>query len=56
MSADAKTGTILDRILEARRAAFQHRQKCVPLPVLKMAVAKNDPPRDFVAGGIKRAQ
>jgi len=49
MSADAKTGTILDRIVEARRAAFQHRQKSLPLPVLKMAVAKNDPPRDFAA-------
>lgn len=49
MSADAKTGTILDRIVEARRAAFHHRQKSVPLPVLKMAVKKNDPPRDFAA-------
>ncbi len=49
MSADAKTGTILDRIVEAHRAAFQHRQKTVPLPVLKMAVAKNDRPRDFAA-------
>lgn len=49
MSADAKTGTILDRIVEARRAAVHHRQKSVPLPVLKMAVAKNDPPRDFAA-------
>lgn len=47
MCANAKTGTILDRIVKARRAAFQHRQKTVPLPVLKMAVAKNDPPRDF---------
>lgn len=49
MSTDAKTGTILDRIVEARRAAVHHRQKSVPLPVLKMAVAKNDPPRDFAA-------
>jgi indole-3-glycerol phosphate synthase len=49
MSADAKTGTILDRIVEARRAAFQHRQKSLPLPVLKMAVARNEPPRDFAA-------
>ena len=49
MSADNNTGTILDHIVEVRRAAFQHRQKSVPLPVLKMAVAKNDPPRDFAA-------
>jgi indole-3-glycerol phosphate synthase len=49
MSTDAKTGTILERIVEARRAAFQHRMKTVPLPVLKMAVAKNDAPRDFAA-------
>lgn len=49
MAANVKTGTILDRIVEARRAAFQHRMKVLPLPVLKMAVAKNDPPRDFAA-------
>ena len=49
MCADAKTGTILDRIVEARRAAFQHRRKTVPLPVLKMAIAKNEAPRDFAA-------
>lgn len=49
MAPEVKTGTILDRIVEARRASFQHRMKVVPLPVLKMAVAKNDPPRDFAA-------
>jgi indole-3-glycerol phosphate synthase len=49
MSADTKTGTILDRIVEARRAAFQHRQRVLPLPVLKIAVQKNPPPRDFAA-------
>ena len=53
MSPDAKTGTILDRVVEARRVAFQRRQKTVPLPVLKMAVAKNDPPREFGAALVR---
>ena len=42
-------GTILDRIVEARRAAVEHRKKVVPLPVLKLAVKRNAPPRDFAA-------
>jgi len=49
MSGDVKTGTILDRIVEARRAAFRHRMRVLPLPVLKMAAARNDSPRDFSA-------
>ena len=49
MSADVKTGTILDRIVESRRAAFSKRMRTVPLPVLKMAVEKNDKARDFSA-------
>lgn len=44
-----KTGTILDRIVEARRAAVEHRQKVVPLPALRMAVKRNKPARDFAA-------
>ncbi len=44
-----KTGTILDRIVEARRGAVEHRKQVVPLPVLKMAVKRNEPPRDFAA-------
>lgn len=47
MCAEARTGTMLDRIVEARRASFQHRQRVLPLPVLRMAVQKNPPPRDF---------
>jgi indole-3-glycerol phosphate synthase len=47
MAGDLKTGTLLDRIVEARRAAYQHRMKSLPLPVLKMAVRKNPGPRDF---------
>ncbi len=53
MAAHTKTGTILDRIVEARRAAVAHRQKVVPLPVLKMAAKRNTQPRDF-AGAISR--
>lgn len=53
MQAQPKTGTILDRIVEARRAAVEHRQKVVPLPVLKLAVKRNEPPRDF-AGAISQ--
>ena len=49
MQAQPKTGTILDRILEARRAAVEHRRKVVPLPVLKLTVKRNEPPRDFAA-------
>ena len=49
MKAEAQTGTILDRIVEARRASVGKRQRLVPLPVLKMAVAKAAPPRDFAA-------
>jgi indole-3-glycerol phosphate synthase len=49
VQAQPKTGTILDRIVEARRAAVEHRQKVVPLPVLKLTVKRNDPPRNFAA-------
>lgn len=49
MGVHTHTGTILDRIVEARRAAVGHRQKAVPLPVLKLAVKRNELPRDFPA-------
>jgi len=47
MDAEVKTGSILDRIVEARRIAFQHRMRVLPLPVLRMAVEGSEPPRDF---------
>jgi indole-3-glycerol phosphate synthase len=53
VQAQPKTGTILDRIVEARRAAVEHRQRVVPLPVLKLAVKRNEPPRNF-AGAISQ--
>ncbi len=49
MTALTKTGTILDRIVEARRERLVIDQRRVPLPVLKMAARKADPPRDFAA-------
>jgi indole-3-glycerol phosphate synthase len=49
VAAHTNTGTILDRIVEARRTAVAHRQRVVPLPVLKMAAKRNEPPRDFAA-------
>jgi indole-3-glycerol phosphate synthase len=50
MDAELKTGTILDRIVEARRAAVEHRKRVLPLPVLRIAVEKGKkalPARDF---------
>lgn len=49
MTAPTHTGTILDRIVEKRRERLVMDQRRVPLPVLKMAVRKADPPRDFAA-------
>ena len=49
MRAETKTGTILDRIVEARRAAIARRKRIVPEAVLRMAVGKADPVRDFPA-------
>jgi len=47
LSAETQTGTILDRIVEARRAAMENRRRLHPLPVLRMAVKAATPPRDF---------
>ena len=40
MSTETKTGTVLDRIVEARRAAVEHRKRVLPEPALRMG-AKN---------------
>lgn len=53
MAVPTRTGTILDRIVEARRERLIIDQRRMPLPVLKMAVRKADPPRDF-AGALSR--
>jgi indole-3-glycerol phosphate synthase len=49
LNAHAQTGTILDRIVEARRAAMEKRRRLHPLPVLRMAIQQASPPRDFLA-------
>jgi len=49
MSAPTKTGTILDRIVEARLGAIENGKRRVPEAVLRMAVRKAEKPRDFAA-------
>src|ERR1700732_152429 len=49
MSAHANTGTVLDRILEARRAEVHHRKRVLPETALKYGVKAAPPVRDFVA-------
>jgi indole-3-glycerol phosphate synthase len=49
MAAETKSGTVLDRIVEARRAAIAHRQKSVPETVLRFGVKQAEPVRDFAA-------
>ena len=49
MSAEAKSGTVLDRIVEARRAAIAHRKKTVPETALRFGVKHGKPVRDFPA-------
>jgi indole-3-glycerol phosphate synthase len=53
MSAEAKSGTVLDRIIEARRAAIAHRKKSVPETALRFGVKHAKPVRDF-ATALKR--
>jgi indole-3-glycerol phosphate synthase len=49
MAAETKSGTVLDRIIEARRAAITHRKKSVPETVLRFGVKDAKPVRDFAA-------
>jgi len=48
MCAQANTGTVLDRILESRRAEVEHRKKVLPETALKYGVQAASPLRDFV--------
>jgi indole-3-glycerol phosphate synthase len=43
------SGTVLDRILDARRAAVEHRKKVLPETALKYGVKAASPVRDFAA-------
>jgi indole-3-glycerol phosphate synthase len=47
--------TVLDRIVEARRVSVAHRQRVLPDVALKMAVAKAEPPRDFIGALTRHA-
>jgi len=49
MSAHANTGTVLDRILDARRAEVEHRKKVLPETALKYGAKAAEPLRDFSA-------
>ena len=53
MSAETKSGTALDRIIESRRAAIAHRKKTVPETALRFGVKHGKPLRDF-AGALTR--
>lgn len=49
MNAHANTGSVLDRILEARRAEVERRKSVLPETALKYGVAAASPVRDFAA-------
>jgi indole-3-glycerol phosphate synthase len=49
MAAETKSGTVLDRIIEARRASIAHRKKSVPEAALHFGVKHALPVRDFGA-------
>src|SRR5690348_4924365 len=49
MRTPSPTGTVLDRILEARRAEVEHRKKVLPETALKYGVKAATPLRDFRA-------
>jgi indole-3-glycerol phosphate synthase len=53
MHTPVPTGTVLDRILEARLAEVEHRKKVLPETALKYGVAAATPLRDF-AGALTR--
>ena len=47
MCAQANTGSVLDRILESRRAEVEHRKRVLPEAALKYGVQAATPLRDF---------
>jgi len=49
MAAETKSGTVLDRIIEARFAAIAHRKKRIPEAALRFGAQPAQPVRDFVA-------
>jgi indole-3-glycerol phosphate synthase len=55
MSAHANTGTVLDRILESRRASVEHRKSVLPETALKYGAKAASPIRDFRAACSRNA-
>jgi len=51
--AETKSGTVLTRIIESRRAEVARRKRIMPETVLRIAAGKADAPRDF-AGALAR--
>jgi indole-3-glycerol phosphate synthase len=49
VAAETNTGTVLDRILDTRRASVEHRKKVLPETALKYGVKAAPPVRDFAA-------
>jgi indole-3-glycerol phosphate synthase len=49
MAAETKSGTVLDHIIEARRAAIAHRKKSVPEAAMRLGAKHAKPVRDFAA-------
>ena len=49
MNTQFNTGTVLDRILESRRAEVERRKSVLPETALKYGVKAASPVRDFVA-------
>ena len=47
MKTSSQEKTILERIVEARRASVAHRKRVLPDVALKIAAEKNEPARDF---------
>jgi indole-3-glycerol phosphate synthase len=47
MKTSSQERTILDRIVDARRASVAHRKRVLPDVALKIAAEKNEPARDF---------
>jgi indole-3-glycerol phosphate synthase len=52
-SLETNAGTVLSRIVEARRVEVARRQRIMPETMLRIVVQKADPPRDF-AGALCR--
>lgn len=49
MAAETESETVLDRIIEARRAAIAHRKKAVPEAAMRLGAKHAKPVRDFAA-------